>query len=143
MIYLSLGSNLGDRAENLRVARKLLAETLQAQPVCSAVLETEAIGFDGPAFLNQVVGFESDIAPEALLDRCQEIEEKLGRPRHAAAYDPTTGERLYSNRTIDIDILIYNDLEYHTDRLTLPHPQVQARPFVRTLLDNIKQRNNL
>ena len=58
-------------------------------------------------------------------------------------YDPTTGRRLYSNRTIDIDILIYNDLEYHTDRLTLPHPQVQSRPFVRTLLDNIKQRNNL
>lgn len=143
MIYLSLGSNLGDRAENLRVARELLAEALQAQPVCSVVLETEAIGFDGPAFLNQVVGFESDIAPEALLDRCQEIEEKLGRPRHAVIYDPTTGERLYSNRTIDIDILIYNDLEYHTDRLILPHPQVQARPFVRTLLDNIKQRNNL
>lgn len=143
MIYLSLGSNLGDRAENLRVARELLAEALQAQPVCSAVLETEAIGFNGPAFLNQVVGFESDIAPEALLDRCQEIEEKLGRPRHAAAYDPATGRRLYSNRIIDIDILIYNDLEYHTDRLTLPHPQVQSRPFVRTLLDNIKQRNNL
>ena len=142
MIYLSLGSNLGDRAENLRVARELLAELLKAELVCSCVLETDAVGFDGPAFLNQVVCFESKIAPEALLDTCQEIEVKLGRPRHEAQFD-SAGNRIYHNRTIDIDILIYNDLELHTDRLVVPHPQVETRPFVRTLLDNIKQRNTL
>lgn len=143
MIFLSLGSNLGDRAENLRVARELLAEELKVGLIGSCLLETEAIGFTGPAFLNQVIGFESNIAPEALLDICQGIEEKLGRPHHAPAYDPVTGKRVYEDRTIDIDILIYNDLEIHTDRLTLPHPQVVSRPFVRTLLDNIKQRNTL
>ena len=142
MIYLSLGSNLGDRAENLRVARALLAEELKVELVCSCVLETEAVGFEGPAFLNQVVGFESDIAPEALLDTCQAIEMKMGRPRHEARFN-AEGERIYENRIIDIDILIYNDLELHTDRLTLPHPQVETRPFIRTLLDNIKQRNTL
>ncbi len=134
MIYLSLGSNLGDRAENLRVARELLAEELKVELVCSSVLETEAVGFTGPAFLNQVVGFESDIAPLALLDICQAIEVKLGRPHHTPVYDPATGARVYQDRTIDIDILIYNDLELHTDRLTLPHPQVETRPFVRQLL---------
>ena len=141
MIYLSLGSNLGDRAENLRVARALLAEELKEELVCSCVLETEAVGFEGPAFLNQVIGFESDIAPEALLDTCQAIEEKMGRPRHEPQFD-TDGKRIYENRIIDIDILIYNDLKLSTERLTLPHPQVETRPFVRTLLDNIKQRNN-
>ena len=142
MIYLSLGSNLGNRAENLRVARALLAEELKVELVCSCVLETEAVGFEGPAFLNQVVGFESDIAPEALLDTCQAIEMKMGRPRHEVRFN-AEGERIYENRIIDIDILIYNDLELHTDRLTLPHPQVETRPFIRTLLDNIKQRNTL
>ena len=57
MIFLSLGSNLGDRAENLRVARELLAEELNVSLIGSCLLETEAIGFTGPAFLNQVVGF--------------------------------------------------------------------------------------
>lgn len=143
MIYLSLGSNMGDRAENLCIARRLLADALKVDMVCSRELETEAIGFDGPAFLNQVVGFESGIAPVALLDLCQEIEVRMGRPRHKAVYDPTTGKRIYENRIIDIDILIYNDLQINTKRLTLPHPQVQTRPFVRTLLDNIKQQNTL
>ena len=143
MIYLSLGSNLGDRAENLRIARELLEEELKVSLVCSCVLETEAIGFTGPAFLNQVVGFESDVEPEALLDICQEIEVKLGRPHHAPEYDPATGDRVYEDRIIDIDVLIYNDLESHTERLNLPHPQVVSRPFVQALLDNIKQRNTL
>ena len=142
MIYLSLGSNLGNRAENLRVARELLAERLRKELICSCELETGAIGFDGPAFLNQVVGFEGDIAPVALLDLCQEIEVEMGRPRHEARFD-ATGARIYENRIIDIDILIYNDLKIHTKWLTIPHPQVETRPFVRILLDDIKQRNNL
>ena len=142
MIYLSLGTNLGNRAENLRIAREMLSEALNAVPLCSCELETVAVGFDAPAFLNQVVAFEAEITPEALLDICQEIEVKMGRPRHKAAFD-AAGKRIYENRTIDIDILIFNDLEIHTERLAIPHPQVWTRPFVRTLLDDIKQRNNL
>ena len=136
MIYLALGSNLGDREWNLEQALALLAEALKADMLCSRVLETEAVGFDGPAFLNQAVCFESDITPEALLDLCQDIEERLGRPRHEATYD-AEGRRVYRNRTIDIDILKYNGLEIHTDRLDIPHPQLWERPYVQELLNDI------
>ena len=136
MIYLVLGSNLGDREWNLEQALALLADALKVDMLCSRVLETEALGFDGPAFLNQAVCFESDIAPEALLDLCQDIEVRLGRPRHEAQYD-AQGRRVFSNRTIDIDILKFNDLEIHTDRLVIPHPQLWERPYVQELLNDI------
>ena len=68
MIYLVLGSNLGDREWNLEQAKALLAEALKVDMLCSQVLETEAIGFDGAAFLNQAVCFDCAIEPEALLD---------------------------------------------------------------------------
>jgi 2-amino-4-hydroxy-6-hydroxymethyldihydropteridine diphosphokinase len=136
MIYLALGSNLGDREWNLEQALAMLAEGLKVDMLCSRVLETEAVGFDGPAFLNQAVCFESDITPEALLDLCQEIEVKLGRPRHTAQYD-ADGKRIFSNRTMDIDILKFNDSEIHTDRLTIPHPQLWERPYVQELLNDI------
>ena len=136
MIYLVLGSNLGDREWNLEQAKALLAEALKVDMLCSDVLETEALGFDGPAFLNQAVCFESDIAPEALLDICQDIEARLGRPAHAAEYD-AAGRRIFHDRTIDIDIVKFNDLEIQTDRLTLPHPQLWERPYVQELLNDI------
>ena len=136
MIYLVLGSNLGDREWYLEQAKALLAEALKADMLCSQVLETEAVGFDGPAFLNQAVCFESDIAPEALLDLCQAIEAQLGRPRHAAEYD-ADGHRIFHDRTIDIDILLYNDQEIHTVRLDIPHPQIEQRPYVKELLNDI------
>lgn len=136
MIYLALGSNLGDREWNLEQALALLSEALKVDMLCSRVLETEAVGFEGPSFLNQAVCFESDIAPEALLDLCQDIEVQLGRPRHTAQYG-TDGKRIFSNRTMDIDILRYNDQEIHTDRLTIPHPQLWERPYVKELLNDI------
>ena len=136
MIYLVLGSNLGDREWNLEQAKALLAEKLHADMLCSEILETEALGFEGAPFLNQAVCFESDIAPEALLDLCQDIEVQLGRPRHAPEYD-AAGRRIFHDRTIDIDILKYNDTEIHTDRLIVPHPQLWERPYVKELLNDI------
>lgn len=137
MIYLALGSNLGDREWNLEQAKAMLAEALKTDMLCSQILETEAVGFDGPAFLNQAVCFESDIEPEALLDLCQDIEVQLGRPRHEAQFDPETGQRVYNDRTIDIDILKFNDLEIHTDRLDIPHRQIWERTYVQELLNDI------
>ena len=137
MIYLVLGSNLGDREWNLEQALARLSEALKTDMLCSQVLETEAVGFDGAPFLNQAVCFESDIEPEALLDLCQDIEAQLGRPRHKAQFDPVTGRRIYADRTIDIDILRFNDREIHTDRLTVPHPQLWERPYVQELLNDI------
>ena len=136
MIYLVLGSNLGDREWNLEQALALLAEGLKVDMLCSRVLETEAVGFDGPAFLNQAVCFDSNIEPEALLDLCQDIEVRLGRPRHEAEYD-AQGRRVFHDRTIDIDILRYDDREIHTERLTIPHPQLWERPYVQELLNDI------
>ena len=94
MIYLALGSNLGDREWNLEQAKAMLAGALKVDMLCSQVLETEALGFEGGPFLNQAVCFESDIAPEALLDLCQDIEVQLGRPRHAEEYD-AEGRRIF------------------------------------------------
>ncbi len=136
MIYLVLGSNLGDREWNLEQAKALLAEALKVDMLCSQVLETDAVGFNGPAFLNQALCFESDISPEALLDLCQSIEEKLGRPRHQAEYD-AEGRRIFHDRTMDIDILTFNGQEIHTDRLDIPHPQLWERPYVKELLNDI------
>ena len=136
MIYLVLGSNMGDREWNIEQALAQLSERLKVDMLCSRVLETEAVGFDGPAFLNQAVRFECDITPEDLLDICQDVEERLGRPRHEAKFD-STGRRLYCDRLIDIDILIFNDLIIHTERLEIPHPQLWERPYVKELLNDI------
>lgn len=136
MIYLVLGSNLGDREWNLEQAKALLAEALKVDMLCSQVLETEAIGFDGSAFLNQAVCFDCAIEPEALLDICQDIEVRLGRPRHQPEYD-AQGRRIFHDRTIDIDIVLFDDRQIHTDRLTIPHPQLWERPYVKELLNDI------
>lgn len=136
MIYLVLGSNLGDREWNLEQAKALLAEALKVDMLCSQVLETEAIGFDGAAFLNQAVCFDCAIEPEALLDICQDIEVRLGRPRHQPEYD-ARGRRIFHDRTIDIDIVLFDDRQIHTDRLTIPHPQLWERPYVKELLNDI------
>jgi len=136
MIILGLGTNMGDREWNLEQARALLGEALRCDMLCSEILETEAVGFEGPAFLNQAVGFEADIEPIELLDICQAVERKMGRPAHKAEFD-ADGKRIYQSRTIDIDILIFNGLKMNTDRLTLPHPQVEERPFVKELLNDL------
>lgn len=136
MIYLVLGSNLGDREWNLEQAKALLAEALKVDMLCSQVLETEAIGFDGAAFLNQAVCFDCAIEPEVLLDICQDIEVRLGRPRHQPEYD-AQGRRIFHDRTIDIDIVLFDDRQIHTDRLTIPHPQLWERPYVKELLNDI------
>lgn len=127
---------MGDREWNLEQARALLGEALRCDMLCSEILETEAVGFEGPAFLNQAVGFEADIEPIELLDICQAVERKMGRPAHKAEFD-ADGKRIYQSRTIDIDILIFNGLKMNTERLTLPHPQVEERPFVKELLNDL------
>ena len=137
MIYLVLGSNLGDREWNLEQAKALLAEALKVDMLCSQILETEAVGFDGPSFLNQALCFDSSITPEALLDLCQEIEVKLGRPQHEAQYD-AAGHRIYHNRTIEIDILYYGDIVMETPLLIIPHPQTKTRPFVKDLVKQLR-----
>ena len=139
MIVLLLGSNQGDREACLNAACGMLEDALKVELKRTAIMETEAIGFDGPAFLNMAVAFEApaDLTPIRLLNLCQRVEVALGRPRHKAAYD-CDGNRVYTSRTIDIDILKYNDERRNTKRLTLPHPQIESRPFAAALLKEIE-----
>ena len=122
-VYLGLGSNIGDRFEQLNQAvRNIAVRGIEVDAVSSAY-ETEPVGeiLDQPDFLNAAVRIETALEPEALLDQLKEIEaeqgREAGRPRH-------------SPRAIDIDLLLYGDLEYETDRLRLPHREVLSRRFV-------------
>ena len=139
MVYLSLGSNLGDRDAYLEAACRVMERLLRVELKRSRVIETEAVGFEGPAFLNMAVAFEAPgwLTPEGLLDFCQSIEMELGREPHQIEYN-ADGTRLYRSRTIDIDILKYDELEISTPRLVIPHPQVLSRPFVAELLKDLE-----
>ena len=142
LVYLLLGTNLGDRALNLRTAGSFLEEAFGSREGESAVQETEALGFDGPAFLNRVEAYRTRRQPAPILKLCKRIERQMGRSG-APQYKPD-GSRIYHSRIIDIDILEYRlesdlskSITVNTPVLTIPHPQVASRPFVRPLLDEV------
>jgi 2-amino-4-hydroxy-6-hydroxymethyldihydropteridine diphosphokinase len=118
--YLSLGSNLGNREENLREAVSRLG-ALGNVTAISSFYETEPVDFlDQPWFLNCVVLLETELPPQALLQRLLEIERAMGRERHQPK-----GPRL-----IDIDILLFGDEVIGEPGLTVPHPALHERRFV-------------
>lgn len=120
-IYLSLGSNLGDREGNLRAAIALLGAAGVHVLRVSSVYETEPLEVrDQPWFLNLVVEAETELFPKQLLARIQKIELELGRAR----------VRPKGPRTIDIDILLYGESLIETGELTVPHPRLAERRFV-------------
>ena len=125
--YLALGSNVGERLEQMRFALKLLGAEGVAIVTASPVYQNRAIGMgDADPFLNAVVEVQTELGPEALLDVCLAVENKLGRVR--------TGG--WSPRTIDIDVLIFGQTDIDTERLQLPHPRIVERDFVlRPLVD--------
>ena len=133
MIYLLLGTDMGDREANLSRARELLTRALGVELMRSDVLETEAVGFEGPAFLNQIVAFDGDFKPFDLLHLCQDVEVAMGRKPHKAAYD-SSGHRIYKPRVIDIDILHLNGVVMDGPDLVIPHRQVFQRTFVNQIL---------
>ncbi|HEX2394128.1 MAG TPA: 2-amino-4-hydroxy-6-hydroxymethyldihydropteridine diphosphokinase [Bacteroidales bacterium] len=121
-VYLSIGSNLGNRKKNLENAIKLLQTNNNSILSSSPIYETEPWGNpDQPKFLNQVVELTSDLEPENLLRKIHLIEEKCGRKRLG---------KIYSPRTLDIDILFYNSIILTTDALKIPHPMLHRRLFV-------------
>lgn len=138
LVTLLLGSNLGDRGGALAEAERRLDALFGATAVQrSEILETEAVGFDGPAFLNRVLRYRCPLSPHRLLDACKRIERQMGRtdaPEYGA-----DGRRIYHNRIIDIDILFFGDRKIRSARLTVPHPQVESRPFVRQLLEGLNK----
>lgn len=119
-IYLSLGTNLGDRRENLRLAHAALPPLIQVV-TSSSIYQTDPWGFpDQPAFLNQVVQVQTRLPPPALLVTLKELEKVLGR-RPTFRYGP---------RLIDLDILMYGNLAIETPMLTIPHLKLAERAFV-------------
>lgn len=134
-LYLALGSNLGDRESNLKDALARLDSALGARVETSPTMNTEACGFDGPDFLNCVAVFESRRRPATILKICKQIESEMGRT-DKPEYDKE-GNRIYHNRIIDIDILLYGNKKIDSPDLKIPHPQVDTRPYVRELLSTI------
>ena len=122
--YIGAGSNLGDRAANLRGALKALEET---PGICvaavSALYETDPIGgVPQPAYLNLAARLETALTPESLLEGMQRIESAFGRDR--------TREIRWGPRTLDLDLLLFEDETRTTGFLTLPHPRMWERAFV-------------
>ena len=134
-LYLALGSNIGARKANIMSALSFLNGILGRYEALSELVETEACGFDGPPFLNCVVRYSSRKSPASILALCKDIERRMGRTEQPQ-YAPD-GTRIYHNRIIDIDILMYGKVQMDTPELTIPHPQVETRPFVRPLLEQV------
>lgn len=123
-VYLSLGSNLGDREATMRRAIGLLNERAGSVDRQSSFIETEPWGFESTnKFLNMCVRLLTTLSPEQLLMATKQIERELGRTQKSV-----NGK--YHDRPIDIDILMYDDLQLSTPDLTLPHPHMQEREFV-------------
>lgn len=135
-VYLSIGSNLGDRARNIRIALNLLDLYLgKHYEKLSEIIETEAIGFAGRDFLNCVVRYSSSKNPHAILAICKRIETYMGR-KETIEYS-ADGSRIYHDRIIDIDILKVGNMQISSPTLVIPHPQIETRPFVKLLLDTV------
>jgi 2-amino-4-hydroxy-6-hydroxymethyldihydropteridine diphosphokinase len=134
-VLLSLGSNLGDRAGYLSVAIAAIEHKTGKVFFRTTCHETTAWGFDAPPFLNQLIVVQTTLEPIALLDILQKIEQALGRERKTQYVD---NQRVYSNRTIDIDIIDYQGIKFKHERLTLPHVQLHKRPFLQPLLHEVK-----
>ena len=119
--YLALGSNVGERLEQMRSALKLLGAAGVTIVTESPVYQNRAIGMGvADPFLNAVVEVQTELGPEGLLDVCLAVENKLGRVR--------TGG--WSPRTIDIDVMTFGQTSIDTERLQLPHPRIAERDFV-------------
>lgn len=131
LVYLSLGTNLGNKEENLRTAVTLIEEQVGTITSQSALYASAPWGFDSEnTFLNNAIAVETSLTPEELLSVTQRIEHTLGRTRKSV-------DGQYSDRLIDIDILLYDDVVMHTPTLTLPHPLMHRRLFVLEPLNEI------
>ena len=123
-LYLSLGSNLGDREDMLRRAIALIGERVGKVQRVSSFIETEPWGFQSEhPFLNAACLVLTTLSPLECLDATQQIERELGRRTKSSG-------GIYHDRPIDIDLLMYDDLQLSTPRLTLPHPHMHERDFV-------------
>jgi 2-amino-4-hydroxy-6-hydroxymethyldihydropteridine diphosphokinase len=152
LTYLSLGTNLGDRRQNLQKAIEQISAQVGPVKAQSSFIETEPWGFASDhLFLNAAISVETPLSPHALLRKLQTIERQLGRKEKTPATatgEPTQSGTLppYQDRVIDIDILLYYEnnhtkvaygvpdwggsIQISTPNLTIPHPYMHQRDFV-------------
>jgi 2-amino-4-hydroxy-6-hydroxymethyldihydropteridine diphosphokinase len=129
LVYLGLGSNIGDRSMNLTEAKKQISERIGIVKKVSPVYETEPWGFISSSFfLNQVISVETSLEPLFVLGAMNSIEISMGRSR-------TNKE--YQDRIIDIDLLFFDDLIMNTKEIMIPHPHLHERRFVLRPLSDI------
>ena len=130
-LYLSLGSNLGDREHMLQEALRLIGENIGTVVRVSSFIETRPWGYESEhLFLNAACKVETTLSPTECLHVTQEIERRLGRTAKSHnGYSP-----------IDIDLLSYDDVRMDTPELTLPHPRMHERDFVMIPLKEITQK---
>lgn len=130
-VYLGLGTNLGDKYKNLNDAIRMLTNTVGEIEKISSIIETRPQGFiSDNMFLNAVVKMKTSLTPIELLDVTQNVEISLGRSEKSK-------DGIFHDRVIDIDILLYDDLNILTPRLVIPHPRMKEREFVMIPLEEI------
>lgn len=127
--YLSLGTNQGDRIENLQNAIQSIDDHIGVVEKISAIYKTPSWGFEGHDFFNICIEVTTHLLPEILLNSLLEIENKLGRVR--------SSNEGYENRKIDIDILLIADAVIFSKELIVPHSKMLARKFVMAPLAEI------
>tara|TARA_B100001146_G_scaffold224783_1_gene244067 strand:+ start:15796 stop:16950 length:1155 start_codon:yes stop_codon:yes gene_type:complete len=121
-VFLALGSNMGNRYEQLQQAVDMLFEEVGAVHKISSVYESPAMGFEGPAFLNCVIWMRTRLSSTKVLKAVLSIEKSMGRERGDS--------HGYASRPIDIDVLFYDAEVKASKRLTIPHPEMESRRFV-------------
>ena len=129
---MGLGSNLGDKEENIHNAIKLISERVGLVVRQSSLITTEPWGFESDnVFVNAVILCETKLTPRQVLRATQKIERELGRTHKSVGGH-------YTDRLIDIDILLYDDLRVDEPDLQIPHPLMQERDFVMIPLGEIR-----
>ena len=127
--HISIGSNIGDRLQNLQNAIDLIHLEISIISSISPIYKTKAVGFNGDDFYNICISFFSNDDPNNLLQSLLNIEEKLGRTR--------SDKNVYESRTIDLDIILIEDQIINNNLLTVPHPSMHLREFVLAPLNDI------
>ncbi len=140
-VYLGLGSNLGDCRKNLERAIRLIGNRVGQVTRRSSFIETEPWGFESEnRFLNAVILCETTQTPREVLRLTQQIERDMGRRKVVGGGLTVDGQRIYSDRIVDIDILLYDDLTVDEPDLKIPHPLMHQRDFVMIPLNEIKNK---
>lgn len=136
IIYFGIGTNLGNREENIREALRLLDAKVGVQMACSSIFRSKPQGFvSANEFANIVVAYQTEYTPEEILHITQQIEQELGRIHK-------TVDGIYHDRIIDIDLLLAKigtlSLDCNTPTLTIPHPRMNSRDFVLIPLQEVE-----